>query len=103
MTCCNKLTRTTIRSEEEKKSLMNRLSRMEGQIRGLKKMIESDMFCTDIITQTEAIDAALKAFNKTLLANHIRNCVVNNIKTGDEDIINETVDDLVVTVQNLMK
>lgn len=103
MSCCEKLNRTTIRSEEEKKALINRLSRMEGQIRGIKKMIETNQYCTDIIIQTEAIDAALKAFNKTLLAQHIRTCVTNNIKSGDEEIIDETVDDLVVTFQKLMK
>lgn len=78
---------------------MNRLSRIEGQIRGIKGMLEKDAYCTDIITQVAAANAALNAFNKELLATHIKTCVTNDIKAGKT----ETVDDLLVTLQKLMK
>lgn len=78
---------------------MNRLNRIEGQIRGIKGMLEKDAYCTDIITQVAAANAALNAFNKELLATHIKTCVTNDIKSGKT----ETVDDLLVTLQKLMK
>lgn len=78
---------------------MNRLSRIEGQIRGIRRMVEEDSYCTDILTQSAAITAAMNAFNKELLANHIRTCVMDDIKAGKD----ETVDDLVATIQKLMK
>lgn len=78
---------------------MNRLSRIEGQIRGIKGMLEKDAYCTDIITQVAAANAALNAFNRELLATHIKTCVTNDIKAGKT----ETVDDLLVTLQKLMK
>jgi DNA-binding FrmR family transcriptional regulator len=95
--CCSHKTKQ--RSEEEYKSLVNRLSRIEGQIRGVKGMLEKDAYCTDIITQVTAITAALNSFNKELLATHIKTCVIEDIKAGKE----ETVDDLVKTLQKLMK
>lgn len=91
--------RTKHRSDEEQRSLMNRLSRIEGQIRGIKGMLEKDAYCTDIITQVAAANAALNAFNKELLATHIKTCVTDDIKAGKT----ETVDDLLVTLQKLMK
>lgn len=94
--CCHK---TKERTEEEYKKLLNRLSRIEGQIRGIKKMVESDAYCTDILVQVSAVNAALNSFNKELLANHIRTCVANDIREGKE----ETIDELVVTLQKLMK
>lgn len=94
--CCAK---TKERSEKEYKDLLNRLSRIEGQIRGVKKMVENDAYCVDILTQTSAINAALNSFNKVLLANHIKSCVTRDIKEGKE----ETVDELVATLQKLMK
>ena len=96
-TCCceNK----TFRSEEERKKLMNRLSRIEGQIRGIRGMLERDAYCIDILTQVEAAKAALSSFNKVLLANHIRDCVTRDIQAGK----NETVDELVATLQKIMK
>lgn len=94
--CCRK---TKERTEEEYKKLLNRLSRIEGQIRGIKKMVESDAYCTDILVQVSAVNAALNSFNKELLANHIRTCVANDIREGKE----ETIDELVVTLQKLMK
>lgn len=93
--CCKK----TNRSVEEHKKLVNRLSRIEGQIRGLKGMVEEDAYCNDILIQSAAITAAINSFNKELLASHIRNCVVNDIREGNDEII----DELVGTIQKLMK
>ena len=94
--CCNK---TKKRSEDEYKSLMNRLNRIEGQIRGIKGMLEREAYCTDIIVQASAVNAALNAFNKQLLSSHIRTCVAEDIKAGKD----ETLDDLLLTLQKLMK
>ncbi|MBR6800883.1 MAG: metal-sensing transcriptional repressor [Eubacteriaceae bacterium] len=91
--------KTKKRSEEEYKALLNRLSRIEGQVRGIRKMVESDTYCTDILTQVSAVHAALNAFNKELLANHIRTCVAEDIRNGND----ETIEELVVTLQKLMK
>ena len=94
--CCQKKKE---RTEKEYKDLINRLSRIEGQIRGIKGMVEQDAYCTDIITQVAAANAALNSFNKVLLANHIKSCVTEDIKAGKE----ETVDELVTMLQKLMK
>lgn len=94
--CCHKKKK---RSEKEYKDLINRLSRIEGQIRGIKGMVERDCYCPDIIVQVAAANAALNSFNKVLLANHIRSCVVSDIKEGKE----ETIDELVGMLQKLMK
>ena len=94
--CCHK---TKERSEEEYKKLINRLNRIEGQIRGIKKMVENDAYCTDILMQVSAANAALNSFNKELLATHIRTCVAKDIRDGKD----ETIDELVVTLQKLMK
>lgn len=94
--CCHK---TKMRSEEEYKALVNRLNRIEGQIRGIRGMVEKNAYCTDIIIQVSAVNAALNAFNKELLANHIKTCVTDDIKAGKT----ETVDDLLKTLQKLMK
>lgn len=91
--------KTKIRSEEEYKVLINRLNRIEGQIRGIKGMVEKNAYCTDIIVQVSAVNAALNAFNKELLSNHIKTCVADDIKAGKT----ETVDDLLSTLQKLMK
>ncbi|MGN0242396.1 MAG: metal-sensing transcriptional repressor [Candidatus Weimeria sp.] len=87
------------RSEKEKKDLVNRLSRIEGQIRGIKRMIEEDAYCIDILRQSTAATAALNSFNKVVLANHIRTCVKENIRNGNDEVIDELVD----TIQKLMK
>ena len=87
------------RSDEEIKDLITRLNRIEGQIRGIKNMVENDAYCTDILVQVAAANAALNSFNKVLLANHIKTCVTQDIKEGKE----ETVDELVATLQKLMK
>ena len=96
---CEKCGKTKERSEKEYKSLINRLNRIEGQVRGIRGMVENNAYCTDILVQVSAINAALNAFNKELLANHIRTCVTDDIRAGKE----ETVDELVTTLQKLMK
>ena len=93
--CC----RTKERSEEEYKSMMNRLSRIEGQIRGIKGMLDKSAYCPDILTQVAAVNAALNAFGRELLSSHIRTCVVEDVLAGKED----TVDELLVTLQKFMK
>lgn len=93
--CCKKKGR----SDKERKDLMNRLSRIEGQIRGIKGMVEKDCYCPDIITQVAAANAALNSFNKVLLAEHIRTCVADGIRNGEDD----KVDELVAMLQKLMK
>lgn len=87
------------RSEKEQRDLINRLSRIEGQIRGIKGMIEKDCYCTDIIVQVAAANAALNSFNKVLLGDHIRTCVADGIREGDD----EKIDELVELLQKLMK
>ena len=96
--CC-RCHKTRERSEEEYKKLMNRLNRIEGQIRGIKKMVENSAYCPDILIQAAAVSAAMNSFNKELLAEHIKNCVANDIKEGKD----ETIDELVCTLQKLMK
>ena len=94
--CCHK---SKHRSEEEYRALINRLNRIEGQVRGVKKMIESDAYCTDVLIQVSAVQAALNAFNRELLANHIHSCVANDIRQGKD----ETIDELVKILHKLMK
>ena len=91
--------RTKERSPEEVKRLLNRLNRIEGQIRGIKGMVERSAYCPDILVQCSAVTAAMNAFNRELLAAHIRGCVANDIKNGDES----TLDELVATIQKLMR
>lgn len=93
--CCKK----TERSEEERKKLINRLKRIEGQIRGICAMVERDAYCTDILTQSAAASAALNAFNGDLIANHISRCVARDIRAGKDEVIEE----LVTTLRKLMK
>lgn len=87
------------RDEIEKKDLLNRLRRIEGQVRGVAGMVESGVYCTDILTQVSAITSALNSFNKVLLANHVKTCVAENIRQGNDEV----VDELVNTLQKLMK
>lgn len=94
--CCH---RTKERSDKEYKDLIHRLNRIEGQIRGIKGMVEKDAYCTDILTQVAAANAALNSFNKVLLSNHIKTCVTEDIRQGKED----TVEELVEVLQKLMK
>lgn len=94
--CCHK---TKVRDEKEYKLLINRLNRIEGQIRGIKGMVEKNAYCIDILIQSAAVNAAVNAFNKELLTNHIRSCVAENIRAGNDEII----DELVAALQKLMK
>lgn len=94
--CCCK---TKERSAEEYKDLIHRLNRIEGQIRGIRGMIEKDAYCPDVLVQVAAANAALNSFNKVLLANHIKTCVVRDIHEGKEEVI----DELVAVLQKLMK
>ena len=94
--CCHK---TKKRTELETRDLLNRLSRIEGQIRGIRGMVERDAYCIDILMQVAAANAALNAFTKVLLAEHIKTCVAQDIRDGRD----ETVDELVSTLQKLMK
>lgn len=96
-TCCHE--KTTKRDLQEQKKLINRLNRIEGQIRGIRNMIEKDAYCTDILVQSAAVNAAVNAFNKELLASHIKGCVARDIREGNDEVI----DELVVTLQKLMK
>lgn len=91
--------KTKERSEKEYKDLIHRLNRIEGQIRGIRGMVERDAYCTDILTQVAAANAALNSFNKVLLANHIKTCVTQDILEGKE----ETVDELLEVLKKLMK
>ena len=95
--CCSHKTKE--RSQEEYKNLLNRLNRIEGQIRGIRNMVEKDAYCTDILVQVAAANAALNSFSKVLLANHMRTCVVDDIRAGKDG----TIDELVATIQKLMR
>jgi len=94
--CCHK---TKVREPEERKALINRLNRIEGQVKGIRGMVEKNAYCTDILTQVAAVTAALNAFNRELLAEHIKTCVASDIRSGKD----ETVDELIATLQKLMK
>ena len=96
--CCSQ-TKHTQRDEAQKKALLNRLNRIEGQIRGIKKMIEEDAYCNDILIQSAAANAALNSFSKTLLSAHIHTCVARDIRAGKDEVIDELVD----TMGKLMK
>ncbi|MBO4838359.1 MAG: metal-sensing transcriptional repressor [Lachnospiraceae bacterium] len=95
-TCCHA---KKLRDEEEKRNLMNRLKRIEGQVRGLQNMLEQDAYCPDILIQVSAVTQALNSFNKELLAEHIRSCVVEDIRADKL----ETIDELVETLKKVMK
>ena len=97
--CCCCSGKKKERSPEEYKKLIHRLNRIEGQIRGIRNMLENDAYCPDILIQSAAVNAAVNAFNKELLANHIRTCVANDIRAGKDEVI----DELVCTMQKLMK
>ncbi len=96
--CCG-CGRKKKRTEEEYKDMMHRLNRIEGQVRGIRRMVDEDAYCPDILIQVSAIQAALNSFNKILLANHIRTCVAEDIRAGKDEVI----DELVRTMMKLMK
>ncbi len=94
--CCG---RTTDRSAKDRKDLINRLSRIEGQVRGIRNMLENDAYCIDIINQVSAANSALNSFSKELISRHIRSCVADDVREGSDDKLEE----LVHTLQKLMK
>ncbi|MBD5444483.1 MAG: metal-sensing transcriptional repressor [Lachnospiraceae bacterium] len=91
--------KTKERTEKEYKDLMNRLKRIEGQVRGIQGMLENNAYCTDILIQVSAVNAALNSFNKALLSNHLHTCVAENVRAGNDEVL----DELVVLFQKLMK
>ena len=91
--------RKKLRSEDDKKALINRLSRIEGQVRGIKGMVEKDSYCPDILIQAAAVSSAIKSFSRELLAEHIRTCVAQDIKDGKD----ETIDELTELLKKLVK
>lgn len=101
--CCNEKENCCMkhkhREEKEYKDLIKRLNRIEGQVKGIKNMVEEERYCIDILTQVSAIQAALNSFSKELFTNHVKTCVVDKIKSGDEEVI----DELCNTLQKLMK
>ncbi len=97
--CCCCSSRTKNRTQDEYNALVHRLNRVEGQIRGIRKMLENNAYCIDIITQVSAANAALNSFTKELLSEHIKTCVINDIKNGKT----ETADELANTLQRLLK
>lgn len=96
---CPHCHKTKQRPETEFRDLVNRLNRIEGQVRGIRGMVEKDAYCIDILTQVAAVSAALNSFSKVLLGNHIRTCVSRDIREGN----NETTEELIATLQKLMK
>ena len=97
--CENCTHKTKERSDEEYRRLINRLNRIEGQIRGIRGMLEKDAYCIDVLSQTAAAGAALNAFSRELLAQHLRTCVARDLRAGDDS----TVDELVNALQKLLK
>lgn len=94
--CCGK---TTERPEQERQKLIHRLNRIEGQIRGIRGMVENNAYCADILVQSAAVNAAVSAFNRELLASHIHGCVARDIRAGKDEVI----DELIQTLGRLMK
>ncbi|MBO6010331.1 MAG: metal-sensing transcriptional repressor [Oscillospiraceae bacterium] len=99
MSCCKCSERKKVRGEQERRELMNRLKRIEGQVRGLQRMLDEDAYCPDILVQASAVNSALNGFCRTLLAEHLRTCVSEDIRDGRE----EAVDELMETLKNLMR
>lgn len=97
--CCDCAKRKKERSPEEYKKLLHRLNRIEGQIRGVRGMLENDAYCPDILVQAAAVNAAINAFSRELLASHIRTCVAQDVRSGRD----EAIDELIHTLQKLMK
>jgi CsoR family transcriptional regulator, copper-sensing transcriptional repressor len=97
--CSNMKIKHRDKNGKEYKNLISRLNKIEGQIRGIKNMVEDDRYCVDILTQVSAVQSALNSFNKELLAQHIKSCVVHDIRKGNDNV----VDELVCTLQKLMK
>ena len=96
---CPACAEMTPRSDEEKKKLLNRLSRLEGQVRGIRRMIENDAYCNDILTQSAAVSAAVNAFSRAVLRAHLHSCVIRDIREGRDEV----VDELMETLERLMR
>lgn len=96
---CPACARHTERTQEQRKKLLNRLSRIEGQVRGVRKMIEEDAYCNDVLVQSAAIAAAVDAFNREVLRAHLHSCVVRDIRDGNDAV----VDELMTTLERLMR
>ncbi len=96
---CPACARKTERSEEQKKKLLNRLSRLEGQVRGVRKMIENDAYCNDVLIQSAAIGAAVDAFSREVLRAHLHSCVIRDIREGRDEV----ADELMETLERLMR
>ena len=91
--------KTRARSEDELKKLYNRLSRIEGQVRGLREMLQKDVYCPDILIQVSAVNAALNSFSRELLSEHLRTCVADGLRQGNGQVI----DELAEVLRKLMK
>lgn len=91
--------KTTERTDKDRKDLMNRLKRIEGQVRGIQRMLEEDDYCADILIQVSAVNSALNGFSKVLLSNHIHTCVARDIRAGKD----EAIDELAELLRKLMK
>ena len=96
---CQHCAKKKIRPPEEQRALMNRIKRIQGQLRGIEGMLENNAYCTDILTQVAAATAALNSFNRELLSSHIKTCVAQNIREGNDEVI----DELLCALQKLMK
>ena len=96
---CEACGKTTVRTEQQKKNLLNRLSRIEGQVRGIKKMIESDAYCNDVLIQAAAAASAMDAFNREVLRAHLHSCVIRDIREGRDEVADELMD----TLERLMR
>lgn len=94
MSCECKNAKTKVRDGEEYKKLVNRLNRIEGQVRGVRGMVENNAYCIDILTQVAAINSALSSFSRELLSDHIKSCVVEGIKSGNGEILDELIQTL---------
>ena len=90
--CCHTNVRKTIRSEEDKKNITARINRIAGQVNGIKRMVEEDRYCDDILVQLAAVDASVKSLSAVILKNHLHGCVVEHIKEGDTEVLDEIVD-----------
>lgn len=99
MSECSHCEKKRVRTDEELKRLSNRLSRIEGQVRGLREMLNKDVYCPDILVQVSAVNAALNSFSRELLSEHLRTCVADGIRQGDDGVI----DELATVLQRLMK
>ena len=99
--CCGN--KTTARTQEERKKLIHRLNRIEGQIRGIRSMVERDAYCNDILIQSAAAAAALNAFNRDLIAHHLKSCVVRDLREGSDKVAEDVIAELTATLQRLMK